>query len=1454
MKTNFIANNTIINSIMKNFKYICAVLMIIGTSASAWGTAPTLAELSFSTPIIDENFSNCSTTDQTSTKSENSSISGFGAFDKMYNNSTSNHYKIESTTFGSNALNITMGSGSPCGMAISGKTFGTAGAWRIKTTSAASMQVGIYAAGATSSVYARASASVWVQNASGVISISKNTSSGNWQSVGTYTSNTYIDICVIYNQSGEAATYGNSISLANNTAHVYIDGECVMDNGNPKAFVISGLTLSTFRVYANASSGNVACIDDIKVYNALPTQAGDDITLDKNNSDDGSTSGSGKIIADATSMTINTAPTRTGYTVEGYYTAATSGTKIATRAGALQTGVTVSGNTWTNGSGQWKKGGAATFFTYWTANEYIVEFDKNNSGATGSMEDQEFEYGTAQNLTTCGYSLVGHSFTGWATTDNGAAEYDDGEEVSNLSATDNDIITLYAVWSRNKYKLSVDAPAHVTIKATPEDESDITEGKNAQVDYYATVTLNAVVDDNYTMGGWQIIKDADGTDVTEDYLYDATTMLMPPFAATVKAKMYSDYKFSCAELTLTGPTGDTVFITSTASKSVRSQQAFHLTGSGLTPSTKFSFSFGNSDLNSRFAFKLADGTTDVSTNSSGVIDADIYVVYAPSGSDDGLDIATNLTVTMSGVKPKTAVLNTKTIIGRHLPELFVIAAKRNGKWLALPSNMASTSTPSPVEIAVDDADNPSVAYTATTNMYSLYDQAAGEYIKLAMKGQSDAPLFGSTSTAPIGKSGSAIVTSTLGDGYLWKLVQSRATGLSNAKEAKYTVYSKNNSTNHLRLKENSGNPIWGLYDSGIEELRLIPAQSATVVEAYFVEWGTNGGVIEVDAEGISATKVQAVFDGKTSSKIALSQTKTSGGKDSKYNYTVTFDNSISFSAADAAGKSVLLRWYTSGDVLAGVTSIQVPKIIAATTTMSSINSTKGYWKDLEVHVISDTLIANTASFSNAMTIDHMEIYPGATLKVTAGTGKGTFTTNTLVLRNGWKRFGSKSYDVARVYIDVTKDKEASLAVTTHAYSDWYIDYDQYYPIAVPWDVTVADSISYRYCSVTPSVGDGNNIRLRYYDGAGRAAGTNAGSSNWKDYGKSGNLDVPAKLVPAQGYVMSAKRPTGKAFSIIRMAMTIPSSAWTTEGEQGNVSTTYKNRVSVQENSGSGAWYTKGWNFIANPYMALFNGNDAGITGKLHIQDGGDVKYATIPDVDFKGFSQVNITTAKLKPSSGFLVQVETDGTLEFSKANITPSAPARYTNSPEAIAEQEAYILLSGENGEDQMGLVIGSDYTADYEINADLSKMIGEANIVKTWMRYTDIDMAYVAINEQLAREWIPVTVHIPAEGEYTYSLMNCSTVDELEGLYLVDHETGAVTNLLYNDYTFSAEAGTNTERFAINAIVGERKIPTGADITGVDKNGTEPVKFIWHDKVYILHNNVIYDSTGKRVNVINK
>lgn len=265
-----------VNSFMR-FAVVLTLIFTIGVG-NMWGATPTLSDLSFSTEssvrIVNENFNGLSTSDKTAKMDANVDLSGFGAFNKGYNNSTSNHYAIESSTFGSNGVKITMGSGSPCGIAISGKTFGTQGAWRITTTKASKMYVGFYAEGATSTAYAKANASVYIQNNAGTISISQNTKSGNWQSVGS-SSNTKIDICVIYNNTTSEATYGKNIALAAKTAHVYIDGECITKNNGeePKAFTISGLSLSSFRVYPIATSGNVAAVDDVQIWNALPKAA-----------------------------------------------------------------------------------------------------------------------------------------------------------------------------------------------------------------------------------------------------------------------------------------------------------------------------------------------------------------------------------------------------------------------------------------------------------------------------------------------------------------------------------------------------------------------------------------------------------------------------------------------------------------------------------------------------------------------------------------------------------------------------------------------------------------------------------------------------------------------------------------------------------------------------------------------------------------------------------------------------------------------------------------------------------------------------------------------------------------------------------------------------------------------------------------------------------------------------
>ncbi len=931
---------------------------------------------------------------------------------------------------------------------------------------------------------------------------------------------------------------------------------------------------------------------------------------------------------------------------------------------------------------------------------------------------------------------------------------------------------------------------------------------------------------------------------------------------SVKTIAYTDYKFSCADWTLTGPSGDIVFITSAANKTVRSQEAFHVSGNGLPHSTALTFTIF--PASSKFVIKKADGTVP-STDTYGKVEADVYVYYTPGVGDtsDGLDELTSLTVSVTG-EPRTATIDTKRVIGRHLPADFVIAAKNTttNKWYALPANMSGTGNPEPVEIAVDDINNPTIAYTAASNVYNLYLSADKEKVQLGMKNNVDGSsksyaLWANNAalSTDIGKN-TGLAENTLGNNYKWTLTQTN-TSITNPQDAKYTISNLNNVNPLKSWFAAGGGPKWGLYANGVAELRLIPASDIGPTEAYFVEWGQHGGVIEVDATGIDATSVVAHLNGASSSPITLSQTQTSGkNRASIYNYTVNFGDGIDFADAASNGAMLTLEW-KNGATTKAVSNIVVPKIIATSATMKSIISTDDPWSKAEVHVLPGvTLTANAGDFaSNDVIIKHLEIYPGATVVVTKGdAASGILTATNLVLRNGWSRAGEKTYDVARLYVTAST---ATLKASS-VYADWYIDYDQYYPVAVPWNATVAN-FKYRYCSVEPSVGPSENIRMRYYDGASRATNVQEGvgsGANWKQYGEVGNLSVPTTLTPSSGYVMTAKRPSGKAFSIIRMPLTLPSGtwgagSWTTNGESGEVGGTHKDQVTVT------AWgdestpsYAKGWNIIANPYMSLHQ-------GALSYDDETDdvIQYANIPDIDFKEYDQLPIETTKLKPSSAFLVQAPKDGTVTFGTANRKASAPSyRREVQAETLPTQRAYIVLANDEAEDMMGILVSDQYTAEYEINADLEKLLGDGTSLRTYMRYGDRNMAYLAINKVLAQEWIPVSVRLPQTGEYTFSLHEASIAGELEGVYLIDYTNSQITNLIEDSYTFVAEAGTMNGRFAINATVGERQTPTEIDVVGANKNGDEPIKFLYHDKVFIWHRGVIYDATGKKVREINK
>ena len=155
------------------------------------------------------------------------------------------------------------------------------------------------------------------------------------------------------------------------------------------------------------------------------------LTLNKNTEDAGSNNGSGSIDFDATSGTISTAPTRTGYTVEGYYTddACTAANKVLTNTGAVVNS-TVSGYTT---SGKWTRATTpTTLYTKWTPNNYTVTWHVGDATSTSTVayntEFQDISVGKPSvnnnSLSTC----ESNYFVGWVTS--GGIRTTDGGTVS----------------------------------------------------------------------------------------------------------------------------------------------------------------------------------------------------------------------------------------------------------------------------------------------------------------------------------------------------------------------------------------------------------------------------------------------------------------------------------------------------------------------------------------------------------------------------------------------------------------------------------------------------------------------------------------------------------------------------------------------------------------------------------------------------------------------------------------------------------------------------------------------------------------------------------------------------------------------------------------------------------------------------------------------------------------
>lgn len=950
-----------------------------------------------------------------------------------------------------------------------------------------------------------------------------------------------------------------------------------------------------------------------------------------------------------------------------------------------------------------------------------------------------------------------------------------------------------------------------------------------------------------------------------------------------KCKAYTDYQFTCADLSLTDEevavTKTPIWISTSAGQLVRSQKPLHIEGSGLAPNAAFTFTIGGVAANDcsgtgahdLFAIRNADYSA-VTADPSGAIDADVYVFYNPTATTDGLDQpGSTIEATAAAgkvgdreYKSMSATLNTTSVNGRHLPSQFVMAARIGKTWYALPGNITTNATQDPVMIGVNNATNPTIAYCPAAYGFRIVSLASteltpngstannatggrgfhtdGEKVKFGL--QNNLPMFGSTTTT-LGNGGGAVSLWGGGYTYFWTL-EHKNTAAENINAVTYNVRTANTNTNPL-IRLNRGQWKWGLYSGGIEEIRLLSISPVTDLTLEVMEWGTNEIAVSYSGSG-SLTKVQI---GESEEGEAV---MSAIGGDLKR------ISGLSSLVAGASGKQCqqMLIQITESDVLKQKI-LQVPFIINSTDiTTDNLRTWTGGATATEQDSITYNMEivvrpgAKITTNNAAGKFGKLSIYPGGMADISNNIRLARFN-----MRGGYSWLGGAfAMPHAKVVGNVT-------GTGNQVIYDYYIDATKYYDLAVPKTMT--------WNPVTDDKGsDAVDLWVKQYNGATRAS-TGKG---WVWYNWSAD---PLNINMGCGYLVAATPKYGRPYLIMRFPIGMTLAA--DEATKDPIAVTAYGMTDGALNPGVSA-NNAGWNLIANPFLTSYKKDADGVdgegvaisgsiaTGELvpEIKDGQptgkyvwdetggkNVRYVTTYDYATGSYEQHPMSSTTLEPFTGFFIQVAKDSYVKFDASGRQNNiiARRRVENLPD---DMEIGITASFGEDSDETILLLCDDLSRDnaLEFPDESSKIINTGRI--NFYTFAGVTSMYAnGMSYAEGQEWNAAGITPTQSGMYTFRATKVNT-NYVKSVLLKDLYTNLEYDLLRNDVEIYLEPGTVDDRFLVKIVLqAEEDMPTALDEINAGINQT-PEKFIYNDKMYILYNGVIYDATGKRVKEINK
>lgn len=934
-------------------------------------------------------------------------------------------------------------------------------------------------------------------------------------------------------------------------------------------------------------------------------------------------------------------------------------------------------------------------------------------------------------------------------------------------------------------------------------------------------------------------------------------------------KNYANFRYVCVDVDLVKTDGEgTIMLTSAAGQKVKAARTLTLTVDGATPSAVVNISADD------MLFYKSDGTLITSSNltcdASGEMDEEITVAYNPT-SYISEDFATP-TITVNCLGNNLTFDNFVT--ARCLPDNFVIASKWGDNWYALPANCTTSSSPTDgVLLEVDDASDPTTAYIAANyTKYGMKEVASSRYAangtnltfveRLTVDANDQKALYNGSSTS-VQVYGMWRTYNTSGSPdpkYEW------TPSTTDLKDYTITSAAKLGEEANARTLSLNNSNVFGtlLIDKAYSgKVRLLPATFVDPAPMQVVEWKSNSVVVMYTGSGVTATT-------KVGSNDASSgQTLTTKKKDHGV-FELTTDQALT----GKANQTLLITILNGSSAAVGSKLLTIPAIVSGDKDPSDLVASVDAAAQTDVVILDG---ATLSALATKYTFKDITVYPGG--KLVIGKTDKQLGMKSLTLRGG-SSWGAAEYEYK--YPQFVLNNATSGAFTNSAA---VINYDyvttkaQYYSFVLPYNGSTS-TIKYPVDIYGSNVSASNtgSFEFQYYDGEARAGG----GKGWA------TLEEPATLIAGVGYTFlgmpkivdaydgsdESHSNTRQTYGIHRIPMSV--AATTVQSGETNSSPGKSTPISVTLSDKNNA---SGWVLVGNPFMSDVTGlsNTDIQVGKLvptstvpwdgkwewdDTNPSSGQRFVVIPSNDGTTYESEEVSTAELPAFKNFFVQIKngiaTSLVIPASSRDGAALSPARFS------AQEEKDIRLAvdllSETRSDKVDLLINDAYSAGFDEDADFTKMMNSTNL-NLYGVYPGDNLSFIAVDKTSAAGSIAIGYQVPAGGEYTLRLSDRAYVmsDYVDALLVTDHEVEpeVTTDLLTSPYEFHVNnAETNDTRFTM-AIIMAPKIPTDIDIIEeecrkIDTEGA--LKFLYHDKIYILHHGVIYDVTGKKVREINK